>query len=374
MSKPLPPGIDRLPSGLYRARYRDATGIQHSRSFGLLRDAKAWRNAQLHAVAKGRHVAPNDRTTVHEYATLWAGRRTGRDGTLRQDVTYLRHLADTTLGAKPIAQVKPADIQSFIADRDRVYAASTVRNLYAWVKAIFTDAVENDRIAKTPCISKIKVRQPPRTKVEPLTVAQVRGLAGCTVERYRIGVTLQAALGLRASELLGLQVRDVDFLRREVHIERQLARNGREFAEPKTKHSYRTIPLATDVATALSAHLQRFPAARDGVILATTAGNPVRQDRWAEVFTAAVTEAGLPEDTTSHDLRHHFASVLLRQGVPVNVVANYLGHGSAALVLSTYGHLMPDSHDLVRNALESLWSEAAVSPGVSYGPIPRSNG
>lgn len=39
-----------------------------------------------------------------------------------------------------------------------------------------------------------------------------------------------------------------------------------------------------------------------------------------------------------------------------NVVAKYLGHGSAKLVLDTYGHVMPGADDLTRAALESVWA------------------
>jgi len=49
--------------------------------------------------------------------------------------------------------------------------------------------------------------------------------------------------------------------------------------------------------------------------------------------------------TTSHHLRHHFASLLLAAGESVIAVAERPGRDDAALVLSTCGHLMPDSED-----------------------------
>jgi hypothetical protein len=65
---------------------------------------------------------------------------------------------------------------------------------------------------------------------------------------------------------------------------------------------------------------------------------------------------------TTHDCRHHFASVLLAAGQSVIAVAELLGHENAALVLSTYGHLMPGGDDLARRAVESAWAAAETAP------------
>jgi Phage integrase family len=42
-----------------------------------------------------------------------------------------------------------------------------------------------------------------------------------------------------------------------------------------------------------------------------------------------------------HDLRHTHATLLLKAGVPVHVVAQRLGHASPALTLSIYSHVLP---------------------------------
>ena len=74
------------------------------------------------------------------------------------------------------------------------------------------------------------------------------------------------------------------------------------------------------------------------------------------MFKPAVESAGLPAGVTSHDLRHHYASVLLAAGESVVAVAERLGHENATLVLKTYGHLMPDSEDRTRPAIDTVWS------------------
>ena len=75
------------------------------------------------------------------------------------------------------------------------------------------------------------------------------------------------------------------------------------------------------------------------------------------VFKRAVkATAEIPNTTTTHSLRHHYASVLLLAGDSVVAVAERLGHDNATLVLSTCGHLMPDTEDRTRRALENAWS------------------
>lgn len=101
------------------------------------------------------------------------------------------------------------------------------------------------------------------------------------------------------------------------------------------------MPLPQVVAEALSRHIEDFPPPEDGTLFTTRFGAPYRHDYYGtRIFSEAVRAAGLPPSTTSHDLRHHYASVLLAQGESVIAVAERLGHHNAGLVLSTYGHLM----------------------------------
>ena len=116
------------------------------------------------------------------------------------------------------------------------------------------------------------------------------------------------------------------------------------------------MPLSQVAAEALAAHLAVFPPAEDGTIFTGANGLPHRGDWYGtRIFRSAVAGAGLPEGTTSHDLRHHYASLLLAAGESVVAVAERLGHDDASLVLKTYGHLMPDSEDRTRRAVDDAW-------------------
>jgi integrase len=71
-------------------------------------------------------------------------------------------------------------------------------------------------------------------------------------------------------------------------------------------------------------------------------------------YKRAAEAGGLPPGTTSHDLRHHYASVLLDAGESVHAVAARIGD-TPAMVLEVYGHLMPDQEDRTRRAVDAAW-------------------
>lgn len=82
---------------------------------------------------------------------------------------------------------------------------------------------------------------------------------------------------------------------------------------------------------------------------------PLLRNRFSErVFRRAALASALPPGTTFHDLRHYYASLLIRHGESVKVVQSRLGHASAKETLDTYSHLWPDSEDRTRLAVEAV--------------------
>lgn len=169
-----------------------------------------------------------------------------------------------------------------------------------------------------------------RERVVPLSVVEVARLAEAMPRRNYAMVTAQAGLGLRIGELLGLCAQDVDFLRRTVMIECQLAPGEKVRSAPKTRRSTRTVPLPQASLIAVSMHIAEYPPGDDGSLFTTRFGSPYRHDYYGtRIFSVAVAAAGLPSSTTSYDLRHHYASVLLAQGESVIAVAERLDHYNA---------------------------------------------
>jgi integrase len=119
----------------------------------------------------------------------------------------------------------------------------------------------------------------------------------------------------------------------------------------------RTVPLPTIVAEALAEHIRVYGTGQDGLLFVGDEGVALRRPWFSrEVWVPAVAAVkAAPFGTGMHDdLRHFYASLLIRHGESVKVVQSRLGHATAAETLDTYSHLWPDSDDTTRTAVDSV--------------------
>jgi integrase len=72
-----------------------------------------------------------------------------------------------------------------------------------------------------------------------------------------------------------------------------------------------------------------------------------------------VKAVGLPKGTRFHDLRHFYASGLIKANLNPKVIQTRLGHATISETMDTYGHLFPEDEDLGRGAIETLINNAA---------------
>jgi integrase len=320
------------------------------------------------AVHRGQWVDPTDRTTVEQACVAYAAARPyGAASTAaRVDSMIRNHIAGTTLGGKRLVAVRASDAQAWTTERSAVLAPRTLLQVVTFVRSVFMAAERDHRIARSPFV-RLALPRHERERIVPLTVDQVAALARTVRPHYRAMVIAQAGLGLRIGELLALRVQDVDFLRRTARVEHQIDKLTHKRVPPKTRRSRRTIPLPDVVAEALAEHLRQFPASADGLLFHTASGRPIRHDYYGvKVFAPAVKRAGLPAGTSTHDLRHAYASWLLAAGESVIAVAERLGHQNATLVLTVYGHLVPGGDDRTRKAIDGVWKasgDAATAQG-----------
>ncbi|GAA3026656.1 hypothetical protein GCM10017559_60820 [Streptosporangium longisporum] len=122
----------------------------------------------------------------------------------------------------------------------------------------------------------------------------------------------------------------------------------------KTKASKRFVPADDLVLAEITAHMQRFEPGANDVPITNRCRRPVKRSSFWTCWSAAVEGADLPKGTRFHDLRHFYASSLIRANLDPKVIQSRLGHATISETMDTYGHLFPDDEDLGRGAIESM--------------------
>jgi integrase len=151
--------------------------------------------------------------------------------------------------------------------------------------------------------------------------------------------------GLRVSEALGLEWRDIDLDRRELSVRRSIVwHSGRWHAgEPKTRSSRRTIGLGEAGLEALSAL---------DLPLRTKRGTPVALPTLQVAMERCCKRAGVPY-LNVHGLRHVHAALAPAATKDFHAVSRRLGHSNVGITMQIYAYTMAQDRD-VADAVDSL--------------------
>lgn len=378
--------IQKRPDGRYRARYRDDAEKEHSRHFKRKVDAQRWLDEVTASVVRGDYVAPRaGDETVQAFAERWLTMQPLRSSSSYGYNSHLTRHVYPSFGSRPLSSIAPSDIQAWarnLATGDPVrkvkpLAPTTIGVVHAILYSVFAAAVLDRKIRANPCASTKLPKDEKDRQVVPMSTSQMRKLETGMPSELRAMITLGAGTGMRQSEVLGLTVDRIDFLRKTLRVDRQLLAVPGEsprLAPPKTKASIRTIPLPLVVVEALAEHLAAHPVDNTGALpgLVFTRSWPLpdgsllrepwTRQRFGHVWRPVARSVGLAPGTGFHSLRHYYASLLIRHGESVKTVQARLGHASATETLDTYAHLWPDSDDRTREAIDAvLGPEAALS-------------
>ena len=171
----------------YRARYRDAHGRMHYRSFAdkHKKDAVAWLDGQVAALIRNEHVDPKQaKITVGQWCDVWLeGYGTNRPSTVRQARVHIK-LIKAAFGTTRVADVKPSDVKRWTTRLAGDYAPSTVYATYRRLAQVMGDAAEDGIIPRSPCSRKTS---PGSAKQRPYvaTTEQVWALHDAMPEHLR---------------------------------------------------------------------------------------------------------------------------------------------------------------------------------------------
>lgn len=350
--------IDKRPEGVWRARWREYPGgPQRTKHFARKVDAEQWLVDVQHRLLSGTYTPPEaGKVTVATYAKEWVGRRKWAPATHDRVDRELRLHILPELGDRPLVSLRRSHVEEWV--NALALAPSSARSVYDTLSAMLSAAVDDERIPRNPAKG-AKLPEVEAAPFVPLTSEQVKAIAHGAAEHVRAAVVVAAGTGLRQGELFGLAGEAVDFMRRELRVDRQLwtpPKGAPVLRAPKSKRSYRTVPLSGLVVDVLAAHVEAFGPGADGLVFHID-GRPVARSMASKYIRQAAKVAKL-KGHTWHDLRHHHASTLLAEGINPAKVAERLGHDLKTL-LATYAHVMPRDDDRVRSIVDETLGDSA---------------
>ena len=240
--------------------------------------------------------------------------------------------------------VKERDIRNFLDDLDkRGYSLATKSRKIASAKSFF-NFLQSEGIIHNNLMD--EVRQPRSGQVLPkaLSIEEVDLLLNFKSEKQStedlrdgVMVELMYAAGLRVSELVGLNVRDVDL---DVGSVRTIGKGYKERIIPLYETAVESISEYVTIIRPIHSQSQK----QEALFLNRRGSRLTRQAVWLRLRKLAIT-VGISDKITPHMLRHSFATHLLHGGASLRHVQELLGHSNIATT-QIYTHLT-DKH--IRN-------------------------
>lgn len=214
---------------------------------------------------------------------------------------------------KKIEKVTLADLKMFILYKQGRCKASTLNSIIVCINAFFSFLYDEGYLESNPSrkLKKIKCEKRLKKSLNDVTLEQIR--LACKNSRDRALIEFSYATGVRVSELVSINIKDLDFYSNTLRV---IGKGNKErivmFSEISKYYIQKYLDDRTDDNPALFVSLKK-PYSRLG------------KRGIEKIFTRIKKELNLSVDLTPHILRHTFATKLA-QTADITVVQKLLGH------------------------------------------------
>lgn len=211
------------------------------------------------------------------------------------------------------------------------YSPSSVARMLVSLRALYRFLIGEDLLEVDPT-AKVGSPKRPRSIPKAIAIDDVVELLALPAEdllgrRDRAVLELLYGTGLRISELVALDVDDVDLDGRVVLIRRGKGSKSRRV--PLGREATKAISSYVTQSRPLLASKAKQAVSKGALFLNARGGRLSRQGCW-KILKGYARAAGLEDEVSPHTLRHSFATHMLDGGADIRVVQELLGHASLA--------------------------------------------
>jgi site-specific recombinase XerD len=252
-------------------------------------------------------------------------------GELRSERTIgmYRYLAEQFLRDYP--DPTRLEVQQYLTERlDNGRSPAFVENVRKALSSLFKFLYQEGLVSSNPLDGLRAIRVPYSEKKLP-TPEDIQKVLGVSftrdknADKMRTIVVLLMTTGLRLSEALGLRKDSIDFSAKEMMV---VGKGSKQ----------RVVPLLQVTADTLNAYIKKYPSESPFVFPGNTKTGLAEIHNVEKTLRRTCARAGV-RPFTPHQLRHFYATEMLRNGAKLEVVGRILGHSGIGVTADIYRHV-----------------------------------
>lgn len=360
----LPKGITLRSDGRYMGRFT-YYGERYTVYDEDLKQVKRKLDDLRYELEHGLYAKESE-VTVDSWFQTWIDeykKPTVKKGTVGVYVDTYDSYIRKPFGKKKLKDLRPEQIQNLYNRLNlKGYSKSTIELVSVVLGGMYKQAYKNELVKRNPVpLTTLPKMQTPEERRVLTKEEQEIFLNAARNNQYYYVYKLALSTGLRNGEVRGLEWSDIDFQNRIIHVRSTLVQNSYGFYKdtPKTKSSYRDIPMLDSVYELLKEHRKEqserkillgslwHPAeGLENLVVTTTMGSPVGKAYFNNGIKNLVKEIQktVPdfEYISFHGLRHTFATRCIENGMNPQVLKAIMGHSKLSITMDLYAHVLPD--------------------------------
>lgn len=273
-----------------------------------------------------------------------------------------------------LKDLKPYHIEGFYKTMyDKGLSGNTVLHFHILIRECLQYAFRND-LVNVNVADKVTRPKTDGYKASFYSIEEIEKLFDCIKENEcRLPIMLTAMYGFRRSEVLGLKWDAIDFENKVIYVRHKVVEtqlDGKRYIHKsdkmKTKTSNRTLPLlpqAEELLLKKKEEIQRnkeilgktYDKRYYDYVCVDNIGRLILPNRLTHTFIRIIKKNKL-RHIRFHDLRHSCASIMLKNGVPMKNIQEWLGHADFGTTANIYSHLDYTTKQNSANTISNVFS------------------
>ena len=285
----------------------------------------------------------NEASTLTELATYYLEnvvKGSYADATYKSYKARLENHILPGIGNKQVRNLKKVDVQNLVfglKNQANPLSGNTIRLVRSILNGVLDFAVDMDLVGKNVA-DRIKLPKQAKYRPKIYTNIEIQNLLQAAKgTKLYLPVLLAAKMGLRRSEILALQWKDIDFSSKTITVTKSVRERSLDY--PKTRNSCRYLQPPDSVMSVLKEHwlFQNGVSSGQIYVVSKADNSPYNPSYISRSFNELLRANNLPA-IRFHDLRHAYATHSHYNGMPIKDLSLSLGHNSVATTLDHYVH------------------------------------